>query len=381
MNVTTITQELVRTPSLSGEEREVAQKVRDMVQDAGVDSASIDAYGNVLALIKGSGDGCLLLEGHMDHVPPGTPRLWEHPPYCGKVIDANVYGRGSVDMKGGIASMISSIPDIARKERPVTVLLAFVVHEETVEGAAVHKVLEELNFCPDLVVLGEPTGLDLAVGHRGRSLIRMELWGRTAHASMPHRGINALERAAECLQKIESLKPLLPNHPQLRKATITPISVECSPRGLPQLPDYCELIFDRRLVLNEKESDITAPLQKIITEMIDSLKIRDGAVSILEETRTCWTGNVLEVKDFFPAWITPEKHSIEVKKALPDTTRTLIWDFSTDGVYTSSVAGILTVGFGPGDWRMAHQPNEAVPIKQLEKAREGYVRIAESYSH
>ncbi|MGC1123072.1 MAG: YgeY family selenium metabolism-linked hydrolase [Candidatus Methanofastidiosia archaeon] len=379
MNATEIAQELVRIPSLSGEEKDMAQRVRDLVQDAGVDSASIDVYGNVLALIKGSGDGCLLLEGHMDHVPPGTLSLWEHPPYSGEIVNGNLYGRGSVDMKGGIASMISSISGITKKERSVTVLFTFVVHEETIEGAAVHKVLEELNYFPDLVVLGEPTELDLAVGHRGRSLIRVELWGRTAHASMPHRGINTLERAAEYLQKVEALKPLLPDHPQLGKATITPISIECTPRGLPQLPDYCELIFDRRLVLNEKENDVIVPLQKIIQQMIDNQEIRDGKISILKETRTCWTGNVLEVKDFFPAWITPEKYSTVVRKALPGTARMLIWDFSTDGVFTSSVAGIPTVGFGPGDWRMAHQPNEAVPIRQLGKAREGYIRIVESY--
>lgn len=380
MNVTKIAQELVRIPSLSGEEKDVAQKIRDLVQDAGVDSASIDAYGNVLALIRGSGDGCLLLEGHMDHVPPGTLSLWEHPPYSGEIIGGNVYGRGSVDMKGGLASMISSIPDITTKERSATILLAFVVHEETVEGAAVHKALEVLNFFPDLVVLGEPTELDLAVGHRGRSLIRVELWGRSAHASMPHKGINTLERAGEYIHKVELLKPLLPDHPRLRRATITPISVECSPRRLPQLPDYCELIFDRRLVLDEKESDVIVPLQKIVRQMIDGRKIRDGNVSILEETHICWTGNVLEVKDFFPAWITPEEQCTAVRKALPDNTRTLIWDFSTDGVYTSSVAGIPTVGFGPGNWRTAHQPNEAIPIKQLEKAREGYVRIVENFS-
>jgi putative selenium metabolism hydrolase len=378
MNVIEIAQELVRIPSLSGEEKDMAQKIRDIVQDAGVDSGSIDAYGNVLALIKGTGDGCLLLEGHMDHVPPGIMNSWEHPPYSGEIIDGNLYGRGSVDMKGGIASMISSISGITKKERPVTVLFAFVVHEETIEGAAVHKVLEELNYCPDLVVLGEPTELDLAVGHRGRSLLRVELWGRSAHASMPHRGINTLERGAEVVQKVEALKPLLPDHPQLGKATITPISIECTPRGLPQLPDYCELIFDRRLVLNEKENDVITPLQKIVEQMVEGQKIRDGKISIREETRTCWTGNVLEVRDFFPAWITPEKCSTEIRKALPGT-RMLIWDFSTDGVFTSSVAGIPTVGFGPGDWRMAHQPNEAVPVRQLEKAAEGYVKIVESY--
>jgi acetylornithine deacetylase/succinyl-diaminopimelate desuccinylase-like protein len=141
MNVIEIAQELVRIPSLSGEEKDMAQKIRDIVQDAGVDSGSIDAYGNVLALIKGTGDGCLLLEGHMDHVPPGIMNSWEHPPYSGEIIDGNLYGRGSVDMKGGIASMISSISGITKKERPVTVLFAFVVHEETIEGAAVHKVL------------------------------------------------------------------------------------------------------------------------------------------------------------------------------------------------------------------------------------------------
>lgn len=371
-----LVQTLVQTPSLSGEEKEVAYTIIEILEQLGVDS-TIDAYGNIIARIKGTSDYSIMLEGHTDCVPPGNVDLWKYPPYSAKIVDGIIYGRGTVDMKGGLAAMIASLEELAKKEMTTTVYAAFVVHEETIEGAAIQKVIESLKKTPDLVILGEPSQLNIAVGHRGRSLIKVKLFGKTAHASMPDQGINALEAAAHFMTRVTQLLEL-PTHPLLKKATITPVHIECSPKGLPQLPDTCEIVFDRRLILDEKEEDVVQPLHHILVEMEETQYITHGTVSIGEETLKCWTGEFLKTKDFFPAWIIPETQEIlHVKQALHYLTPQIItWEFSTDGVYTAN-KGIPTVGFGPGNWKCAHQPNEAVPLKEVEKAAEGYVKIVE----
>lgn len=375
MNVVSLAQDLVKTPSLSGEEKEVAEIIKDILSET-ADTVTVDAYGNVLAEVTGTGASAIMLEGHLDHVPPGTLDHWVYPPYSAKIVDKVLYGRGAVDMKGSLASMMVAVQELAKKERDTTVYAAFTVHEETIEGVAIQKVMEPLKYTPDLVVLGEPSQLNIAVGHRGRCLLTVDVVGKTAHASMPDRGINTIEAAAHIVTKVQNL--VLPEHPLLKSATITPIDIECTPKGLPQLPDRCELIFDRRLIIDETEKDVVSQVNNVLEEIKAKHKITGGTVSIVEEARQCWTGAFLETKDFFPAWIIPEEQIVPIKKALTWLhPQTVIWEFSTDGVYTASKAGILTIGFGPGDWNCAHQPNEAVPLKELEKAVEGYVAIVE----
>jgi putative selenium metabolism hydrolase len=377
-DVQTLTQSLIQIPSVSGHEESLAVYIRDFLSDAGMDSVHIDSYGNVITEVKGSGDYTVMLEGHMDHVPPGNEALWKDSPYSGRISEGIIHGRGAVDMKGALAAMISSLQTLSEKERSINLIAAFVVHEETVEGAAIRRIMEEGSIHPQLVILGEPTNLHIALGHRGRALIKVTLTGKTAHASMPDLGINSIESATDFIHALRRSSSLLPTDPVLGKATITPINITCTPQGLPQLPDTCELLFDRRIILHEQESNLIQQMNDIIDVLQQEDRVHGGTVSIPKEELRCWTGKSLKVKDFFPAWVTPES-SREVsmlEKALHHLhPRLIYWEFSTDGVYTASTASIPTVGFGPGDWRLAHQPNEHVTIRELRDAAEGYTSI------
>ena len=188
--------QLVQIPSLSGEEKELAYFIRDSLNDFGLDKVYIDELGNVIGIFKGkSNHPLIVLEGHMDHVSPGNLKLWKYPPYSAKIVDGKVYGRGTVDMKSSIAAMMFASKEIAQRENEGTLVLCFVVHEETAEGEAIKHIVEnELGEIPDLIVLGEATSLNLATGHRGRAVIKVELTGKSVHASMPKLGLNALQR-------------------------------------------------------------------------------------------------------------------------------------------------------------------------------------------
>ncbi|MCX8168702.1 MAG: YgeY family selenium metabolism-linked hydrolase [Candidatus Methanomethylicia archaeon] len=373
--------ELIEIPSLSGSEIEVAYRIKDKLNDIGVDKVEIDTYGSVIAEIKGKGELKILFEGHMDHVPPGNIDLWIYPPYKAKIVNGEIYGRGTVDMKGSIASLITAIEDISKKELNVNLQLAFVVHEETVEGEAIKRVIEEEKLLdkPDIAILIEPTNLNIALGHRGRSLLNIELKGKTAHASMPNLGINVIESSSQYIIEVMKLNEKLPIHHMLGKATITPIKIKCEPEGLPQLPDKSNIVFDRRMIIGEKEEDLIKPLHEILNKLIEQNIVIDGKVTILEETVKCWTGAVMKVKDFFPAWLIPKEKldNIGLNNILTDFgKRYIVWDFSTDGVYLANT-NILTFGFGPGNWKFAHQPNEKVNLKDLELAVKGYISIVE----
>jgi len=381
METVKLLQKLIKTPSLSGKEEKIAKILREELNRIGVDRVELDSYGNVIAEIRGGGEESIMLEGHMDHVPPGKMENWKYHPYSAKIIDNEIFGRGSVDMKGSIAAMIKALEKAAEKEWNRNIILTLVVHEETVEGAAIRRIFEEkIKIKPEIIIIGEPTNLNLALGHRGRALIKVELTGRTAHASMPEQGLNMINAASKYIRKIMEIK--LPKDLWLGEATITPISIECTPKGLPQIPDNCTIIFDRRLVLGEEEDETLKPLNEILEEFKEENIILNGNAVILEETVKCWTGRKIKVKDYFPAWMTHREDEaiIKLERILKDLKpQKIYWKFSTDGVYTSGTAGIKTVGFGPGDWRIAHQPNEHINLRMMLKASEKYYQIIEKF--
>jgi len=377
----------VQIPSLSGEEKELAFFIRDVLSELGLDRVYIDELGDVIGFVKGrSLHPLVVLEGHMDHISPGNLELWKCQPYSAEVINGNIFGRGAVDMKASLAAMTFAAKEVSSKELEGTLVLCFVVHEETVEGTAVRHIIEkEIREAPDLVVLGEATNLDLGIGHRGRAVINVELSGRTAHASMPELGLNALHAASKLISYVEEkLNPNLPFHQKLGKATIATIGLDASPKVGPQIPDRSKILFDRRMILGETENEILRPIKEKVDEFVGEGTVLDGTTRILEEDsmHVCWTGRKLRTRNFFPPWLIKETGIVQ--KALKSLWKrgfhanTHVWKFSTDGVYTYGLRGIPTVGIGPGDETLAHQPNEHVCVRDVEKAVQAYVAIVES---
>jgi len=380
------TKKFVQIHSLSGEEKELAFYIKDLLDEFGLDKVYIDELGDFIGFVKGrSLHPLVMLEGHMDHVEPGNLELWKYQPYSGKVINGTIFGRGTVDMKASLASMAFAARKATDKEHDGTLMLCFVVHEETIEGTAIKHVIEkEVKEVPDLVVLGEATNLDLGIGHRGRAVIDVELGGRTAHASMPEHGINALHASSKLISYVEEeYSPNLPFHERLGKATVATVGLDISPRAGPQIPDKARILFDRRVVLGETENGILRPIKEKVNELVRKGMVLDGTTSILEAEVQCWTGTKLRMKNFFPLWLISEDDVIKkilsgiLERGLHATPR--VWKFSTDGVYTFGLKRIPTVGIGPGEEALAHQPNEYLHTKDIEKAVEAYTAIVESF--
>ncbi len=351
--------EITRVKSFSGEEEEVAGIIREEMDELGFEKTGVDEVGNVWGLIRGKSDSYLMFEGHMDTVKPGRVENWVFPPFSGKVVDGEIYGRGAADMKGSIAAMIYSASEIKEPEKGL--ICAFVVHEEDQEGFGIRHFLKNTGIKPEIVVLGEPTNLNIAIGHRGRAEIVVKIRGRTGHSSMPHLGENALLKTCSKILKLKNIP--LPENKELGSASITPVSVNCSPGEIPITPDYCEILLDRRIVPGESK-------QSIIDELENFLQVK---AEVRKKIIKCYTGFKEKVDCYFPAFYIRRNEIKMLSKKLG--AKLITWKFGTDGSYTAGVKEILTFGYGPGEEEMAHVPNEKLNLKKFMKSISGYKKI------
>ena len=372
-------QKLVRTPSLSTQEGEVAALLAEEMRHVGFHEVFVDRMGNVIGRIGRNGGKKLFYDGHMDTVGVGDPAAWKRDPYGGEIQNGVLYGRGAADMKGALAAMVYAGRILVDSgiELGGDLYVVGVTQEEPCEGLAVRHIIEKEGLRPDWVVIGEPTDLQISRGHRGRIEFQVTVQGRSCHASTPERGVNAIYEAARIIVGLELLASRFSQDSFLGKGSIavTEISTKSSSRNA--LPDSCTLYIDRRLTAGETEAKALAEIRRVLA--------REGGNATLEVSEyrdVSYTGYPVEARQSFPFWITAEDEPLLVTMAsviedlLGFVPRIGKWAFSTDGVYTAGVAGIPTIGFGPGEERYAHTTEEQVRIKDLEAAARVYAELA-----
>lgn len=379
--LTRLAQELIRTPSLPGKEGQVAALLSETMRACGFQRVWTDRAGNVVGHYEGNrGSGpTLLFDGHMDTVDVSDPAAWRHDPFGGEIEGGILYGRGAADMKAALAAMIYGVKLLAEQGAQLNgnVVVAFVVQEEPCEGVAVRHLIEGEGLDPQMVVLGEPTSLGLYLGQRGRVELKVSAFGRAGHAATPHEGVNAISAAARLIFGIELLGLQLHTDPQLGAGSIAVTQIGSSAGSLNSIPELCELIIDRRLTLGETEARAVAELQGIINR--ERIK---AEVSALTYDMVTYTGYTESGRKYFPPWLISEDDPL-VRKAARGLERALggrpklgIWPFSTDGAYTMGTCGIPTIGFGPGDEKLAHTTDEHVRLADVALAATGYAQLA-----
>ena len=160
----TFAQELIRLPSLSGQEGEVAHRIRLEMEALGYDEVRMDEVGNVIGLVRGiHGGSPVLLNCHMDVVAEGEHADWEHPPFGGTVEGGALHGRGSMDIKGPLALQTYAAASL-RGEAPGDVIVAHTVFEER-GGWGMEHLFRSGQVEPRAVIIGEATHGDIAIGH------------------------------------------------------------------------------------------------------------------------------------------------------------------------------------------------------------------------
>jgi putative selenium metabolism hydrolase len=371
-------QDLVRIPSPSTHEGRVAARLAEEMRAVGFDEVFVSRIGSVVGKI-GTGRPVLLYNGHMDTVEVTDPKAWPHDPFGAVIEDDAIHGMGAVDMKGALASMVYGVKALRASgvEPKGTLYVVGVVQEEPSEGHAMRVLIEEEGIRPDLVVLGEATDLQVARGQRGRLGINVTTHGKSCHGSAPDKGVNAINAAARLIFETELLASRLGNDSFLGKGTLAVTRIESQSSSLNAIPDRCTFYVDRRLTLGETEARAIAELQGIIArEQVNA------DVWLNEVVTESYTGQPVRLKESYPAWVTAEEHPLvralvqTIRQALGFKPKVDKWDFSTDGVYTMGVAGIPTVGFGPGPEGLAHTVRDQVPIAHLVSAAQVYAQLA-----
>lgn len=306
---------IVKTPSLQSHEDEVAQIYAEEMKALGYDEVFFDDYGSVAGIIRGQKDGPVLaFNGHMDAVTEGDSSLWEHDPYLGEVIEMEaaildtaekeltevIYGRGAADMKcGGASGVYAGAVLIEMMKRGFilkgTCMVQAVVLEENGEGMGTDKMVDYLKAndypMPDAGFFGEPTALNLILGHRGRMEIKVTVYGQSCHGSSPWLGVNAMSKAAALIVGIEDrFEKEKAQDEDLGASSMALTMLNLEPCDLCIVPDKVEMVFDRRLTGDETVESAIKQIQKVIDEFAEKDPQFRAEVAVNRNLRTAYTG-------------------------------------------------------------------------------------------
>jgi putative selenium metabolism hydrolase len=364
-----------------GEEKVVARIIEEM-EKVGFDEVKVDGFGNVMGRV-GNGPRVIAMDAHIDTVDVGDPDLWETDPFDPVEKDGIIYGRGASDQKGGMAAMVygAKIMKELNLLDGFSVWIVGSVQEEDCDGLCWQYIIKEKVLDPEVVVLTEPTNMNLYRGHRGRMEMEVETHGLSCHGSDPTRGNNAVTNMSEIVKEIDELNKRLEPTPFLGKGTVAVTDFRSVSPSLCAVPDIATIHLDRRLTEGEDE--------KLAVEQIEALasvKKHNAKVTVLDYAKPSYKGTVYPTKKFYPTWVVEEDHKAvragvkagEIalgRKPIVDK-----WVFSTNGVATAGMFGIPSIGFGPANEIYAHSPMDQIPVDHLEKAVAFYAAFVKAYS-
>ncbi len=371
------TKDLVRIPSVNppGEETKVAEYFSAKLSQLGfkVDLYEVDKNRcNIVGTLKGKGGGrTLMFNGHMDVVPPGDPSLWKSPPFEGAISSDKVYGRGSVDMKGGMAAMLAAIKSLVDNsfEFRGTLVFAGVVDEEVASKGT--KSIIDKGYAADMAIVGEPTELKVKIAHKGMLMLEVTTTGQSVHASTvrssnPRVGVNAIYKMAKAVSEFE--KHLLVLEKKENHLVGNPtISVGTISGGTKSnvVPERCTVVLERRIVPGEKIDDVRFEVEAILA------KIGNNDPDFRYATRVLVTHE--------PAKVDADQQIVKIcRDAVRQVTGSDLGatgaPFGTD-MYLLVKKGIPTVILGPGNIQQAHNANEFIEIQQLKDAVRIYAKV------
>ncbi len=370
------TQNLVRIRSYSGQEEEIIRFIENKMIALGYDEVIIDSMGNLLGRI-GNGERSILFDSHVDTVEVKDEDQWDVPPFRGEIVDGYLHGRGSVDMKSSIAASVYA-GAIAKKmgfAAGKTIYVSYTVFEEDCDGENLKHLFRERNLRPDYVVICEPSNNKITLGHKGKAQVSVKTQGVSAHGSAPEKGVNAIYEMAEIIQRVEKTNLELSKKEGMR-GTLVMSRISSVSASLNAVPSECEVYLDRRIIPGETEAAIKQEMDALIHG-----KRATWEVGTLH--RKSWTGLDIHYEPFHMAWKIDLDH--ELSKACIAAYRQSFghdpedydfWDFSTNAVTPVSL-GIPTIGFGPGEYKLAHMRNERCNVEQILDACRFYTRLVE----
>lgn len=383
-----LTSRLVQINSVNppGDVTGVVEFIRNWLSERGF-SSSIYEYvkgkPNLIARV-GKGKPIIILNGHTDVVPPGDPDKWTHPPFSGRVIEGRVYGRGSTDMKGGVAVIMmvfAKLGPLIEKEGAGSLVFSATADEEVGGHAGVEALVKDNLLVGDAAIVAEPTGFDkYCIAEKGLSQVKLITRGRPAHGSLPLLGDNAIMKLFKAIDKAQGIINEVNRDIKLPQDLIEAVnnsakvylegalrsglrlseddfkrvigSVSFNPGVIKggskvnMVPDYAELELDMRVPPGVSPSAVIDRLRNGLSELAE--------VEVLDTSEPNYTPSNERIIQLIREGIS--RQGAEAKP--------IIMTGATDGRYLR-LRGIPTVIYGPGELTLAHTYDEYVTIKDL----------------
>lgn len=360
---------LIRTPSMSGQEGDVAALMQEEMRRLGYDEVRSDEVGNVIGLIRGADGGrSVMLNTHLDHVSPGDEKLWTDGPYAATIREGAIYGRGAVDIKGPLAAQVHAGGLLlAAGLRPPGDLYVVGAVMEELGGLGSKRLVE--NFKTGCAVVGEPSSNTLRRGHRGRIGLIAEVHGRAGHASAPDRAINPHYGLAAFITALRAIE--MREQAPFGASSVAPTLYGTDNTSPNVIPSRARLSIDWRNVPAESPDDVLSLLRRLLQESLPEGATGDVRVEI--EGLTTYTGVNDPLPSIFPSFVLEEDDPLVYTAR--ETLETLlgrpfppdVWRFATDGGHLVA-GGVPTIGFGPGDEHQAHVADEHIAIAEMIEA-------------
>ena len=371
--ITNLAQELIKIPSdETAGEKEVCEYLESFLKSLGMKvrlQEVLPNRPNIIAEVIGDEVGkSIMFNGHVDTVPVGDIKKWSMDPYSAIIKDNKLFGRGSTDMKGAIASMIIAMKFIMNNVEKFNGKIIFtgVMAEETT-GLGTQKIVEE-NIKADMAVVGEPSDEKIYRAHKGTMWFNLSTYGKLEHSSESNSESNnaiinmmkLIMEINEISKELETIENNLVGHPSINIGLID--------GGTKQnmIADSCRISIDRRTLPEEKTEEI-----------LDKLRIRLDGLRSLDDRLTF----DLEIDTIREAVEVAESEQIvqEVKNAL---NKVINKNPTISGMKATTDMSILvnqgnipSVIYGPGFIKQAHTVDEFIEVKRLVESSQVYTEI------
>lgn len=301
----------------------------------------------------------IVLSGHFDTVPLGAKK-WSVDPFGGEVVDDKIFGRGTSDMKAGVAAIICAAIQAFDEGQPECgVRLIFTANEE-LGCQGVQQLVNSYNKLGSAsgIIVAEPTANIPAIGHKGGLYLNVSTSGTTAHSSMPELGDNAIYKAAHAILKVKNFQFRAEKDSLLGFPTIN-VGKMSGGMNLNSVPDHAEFTIDIRSTTKVNHSDVIQRLKEVMG--------KEASIEILVDMAPVSTKEDEQFVQFVYDMCQLDRTKGELPKALP---------YLTDGsVLQRFYNGAPTIILGPGQPEMAHQTDEFCYIEKLEQAVNIYKNI------
>jgi len=362
----------IQIPTENANESKLAQAIDEVAKKWGLHTRFYEkepGRGNIV-VSTGFETPSLALVCHMDTVPAGEG--WTYPPFEGVVVDDRIYGRGAVDNKGSIVAALLAVRALSeagvRLKGSIHIVCA--AGEETGSPFGLPFLLDEVKLRYDHVVVCEPTDGDkVEVAEKGALFLRLATYGKQAHGSMPHLGVNAILLMTQLLTRVTSHTFRYDPHPLLGHPTLNVGRIEGGV-ATNVVPASCRADLDIRYLPSQTPEGIVAEIQDIIQQ--------------LERENPQFRASVEIVKHMPPAETDP-KHPLV--QTLSHTVRDVIGRVEVVGIGGTTFAkffrlrGMPAVVYGPGLERLCHQADEYIHVSDLLNAALVYASTAVRLLH